>query len=61
MPDELLSAADVAHYLKVNVETVYRLIRKENLPAIRIGGQWRLREKDVEQWLENRTHLLQAP
>ena len=54
MSEELLRAADVAQYLKVNVETVYRLIRQEGLPAIRLGGQWRLRSKDFEQWLEAR-------
>jgi excisionase family DNA binding protein len=44
--DELLS------YLRVNAHTVYRLIRSGDLPAVRVGRQWRFRRQDVEAWLD---------
>ncbi len=56
MQKALLTASDVAQYLKVNVDTVYLLIRKEGLPAVRIGGQWRFRTADVERWLQARMY-----
>ena len=54
MPEPALTAAEVARLLKLNVETVYTLIRKDGLPAARIGGQWRFSEEKVRAWFEAR-------
>jgi excisionase family DNA binding protein len=50
MPDPLLTAADVATWLKLNIETMYDLIAKDQLPAIKIGGQSRFQEAQVRDW-----------
>jgi excisionase family DNA binding protein len=55
MPEPLLTAADVAAWLKLNIETVYDLIAKDQLPAIKIGGQWRFQEVQVREWLGRRS------
>lgn len=47
-----LTTEDVLGCLKVNARTVYRLIRSGELPAVRIGRQWRIRQTDFEAWLE---------
>lgn len=47
-----LTLGEVLRYLRVNARTVYRLIRTGELPAIRIGRQWRIRRRDLEHWLE---------
>lgn len=47
-----LTLGEVLRYLRVNARTVYRLIRTGELPASRIGRQWRIRRSDLEQWLE---------
>jgi excisionase family DNA binding protein len=44
----------VATWLKLNIETVYDLIAKDHLPAIKIGGQWRFQEAQVRAWLGQR-------
>jgi excisionase family DNA binding protein len=54
MPEPLLTAADVAAWLNLNIETVYDLIAKDQLPAIKIGGQWRFQEVQVCEWLGRR-------
>jgi excisionase family DNA binding protein len=51
MPEPLLTAADVAEWLKLNIETIYDLIAKDRLPALKIGGQWRFQEAQVGEWL----------
>jgi excisionase family DNA binding protein len=40
--------------LKVTPRTVYRLIRAGELPAVRVGRQWRFRRADLESWLTAR-------
>ncbi|HEX5473685.1 MAG TPA: helix-turn-helix domain-containing protein [Vicinamibacterales bacterium] len=47
-----LTTEEVLAYLKVTPRTIYRLIRSGELPAVRIGRQWRFRRTDLDQWLE---------
>ncbi len=44
MVDEVfLTTEEVLAYLKVNLRTVYRLIKAGKIPAVRVGRQWRFR------------------
>jgi excisionase family DNA binding protein len=48
---QLLTAAEVADTLRVSTMTVYRLIRRGELPAVRVGRNYRVRERDLERYL----------
>jgi excisionase family DNA binding protein len=51
-----LTTEEVTAVLRVNTRTVYRLIRMHDVPAVRVGRQWRFRRSDLEEWLgRNRT------
>jgi len=50
--EELLTTGEAASYLKVNRRTIYRLLRARKIPALRVGGQWRFRRRDLDEWLE---------
>ena len=53
-----LTTDEVLDYLKVTSRTIYRLIRAGDLPAVRIGRQWRFRQCDLDAWLErHRAHM----
>jgi excisionase family DNA binding protein len=39
--------------MRVSKMTVYRLIRAGKLPAVRIGRAFRVREEDVETYLDS--------
>jgi excisionase family DNA binding protein len=39
--------------MRVSKMTVYRLIRSGKLPAVRIGRAFRVREDDVEKYLDS--------
>ncbi|HEX2029621.1 MAG TPA: helix-turn-helix domain-containing protein [Nitriliruptorales bacterium] len=49
--DELLTVAEVADMLRVSTMTVYRLIRTGEIPAVRVGRNYRVRRADLEQYL----------
>lgn len=51
-PDELLTRAEVARYLRVSDRTVSRLIRTGQLPASRIGRAVRIRQSDLLHMLD---------
>jgi excisionase family DNA binding protein len=49
-----LTTEEVLGSLKVTPRTLYRLIRVGDLPAVRVGRQWRFRRADLENWLSAR-------
>ena len=46
--DNVLSVRDVALFLKINEQTVYRLARCGKIPARKIGKQWRFSRAEIE-------------
>jgi excisionase family DNA binding protein len=51
----LLTVREVADVMRVSTMTVYRLIRGRALPAIRVGKHFRIRERDLERFLDAQT------
>lgn len=47
----LLTVAEVARVLRVSNMTVYRLIKAEQIPALRVGKNYRIREHDLEEFI----------
>jgi excisionase family DNA binding protein len=47
-----LTTEEVLTYLNVTPRTIYRLIRAGELPAIRVGRQWRFRRSDLDAFLD---------
>jgi excisionase family DNA binding protein len=53
--DRLLTVGEVAATMRVSNMTVYRLIKGGQLPAIRVGKNYRIRESDVNKYLSDRS------
>jgi excisionase family DNA binding protein len=53
--DRLLTVGEVAATMRVSNMTVYRLIKNGDLPALRVGKNYRIRESDVEVYLSDRS------
>jgi excisionase family DNA binding protein len=49
--EELLTTDEVLAQLRLAPRRMYRLIRSGELPAVRIGRQWRFRPEDIETWM----------
>ena len=50
--NDVLSVREVAQYLKLNEQTVYRLAREGKLPASKIGKQWRFSRREIEALIQ---------
>lgn len=48
----LMTLEEVADYLRLSKDTLYRMAGTGKLPASKVGSQWRFRKADVDQWLE---------
>ena len=46
---------DVAEYLRMSQAKVYRLVKEQRLPVVRIGKTWRFRKDLLDEWLNQCT------
>jgi PTS system nitrogen regulatory IIA component len=49
----IMTAEDVAKYLKITPATVYRLAQKGELPGAKIGRVWRFRKEAIDNLLQD--------
>jgi excisionase family DNA binding protein len=49
--EELLTAKEASKYLKISPRTLYRHIRKHQIPAFKLGGEWRFVKSELDKWL----------
>ena len=54
MDDTFFTVGELAEFLKVHHTTVYRLVKRQDLPAFKIGSDWRFSKKAIEKWLAER-------
>jgi excisionase family DNA binding protein len=50
--DRLHTVAEVAEHMRVSNMTVYRLIKFGAMPAVRVGKSYRIRQRDLEAYLD---------
>jgi len=50
--DAFLTTADALEYLKTTPRTLYRRLANGEIPAVRLGRQWRFRKGDLDRWVE---------
>ena len=49
-----LTVQEVADLMRVSTMTVYRIIKSGELPAVRVGRSFRVRDVDVDTYLASR-------
>jgi excisionase family DNA binding protein len=52
---KVLTISEVSEYLRVSRQTIYRMLRRGDIPAFRIGGDWRFNIEDLGHWIEKRS------
>ncbi len=50
---KFLTVAEVAALMRVSKMTVYRLVHNGELPAVRVGRSFRVKEDDVHAYLRS--------
>jgi excisionase family DNA binding protein len=48
--DAILTVQNVAEYLRLHPSTIYRLLKTKQLPAFKIGGDWRFNRESIDRW-----------
>jgi excisionase family DNA binding protein len=47
----IMTLENVAEYLRVHPSTIYRLLKKQQLPAFKLGRSWRFSRESIRRWL----------
>lgn len=58
---EILTLDEVAVYLKAGKRTVYRLAASGDIPAFKLGGTWRFRRSELDQWIAASINIKKKP
>ena len=56
-PVRLLTLKENADMLQLSGRTVHRMIQRKELPAFRVGGQWRVNQKQLTKWMQRLQEL----
>ena len=51
---QIMTPKEAAKYLGFHLVTIYRLLKKQEIPATKIGGQWRFKKDVLDAWLLER-------
>ena len=54
MSSEIMTLREVAEYLACHPVTIYRLAQSREIPAFRLGGNWRFKRSEIGQWIAQR-------
>ena len=59
----LLTVKETAEYLRIPVPTVYYLVQRGQIPAIQIGGRWRIKKSalDIDILRQEKRNLYASP
>ena len=52
---ELMTLEEVASYLRVTEKTIYRLLKRRGISAVRVGHQWRFEKAAIDEWLRSKS------
>ena len=50
MSRRVLTVKEVADYLNVHQSTIYRMLKRAELPAFRVGSDWRFNIENIDRW-----------
>jgi len=52
--ENILTLEEVAKYLKMKPQTIYLWAQKGDIPAVKLGKEWRFRKDVIDEWLNQR-------
>ena len=51
--DRWLSVDEIAAYLGIKRDTVYKWIAEKKMPAHKMGPLWKFRKEEVDEWVKS--------
>jgi len=52
--DQWLTLDELASYLKISRSKIYQMSQDAEIPASKIGKQWRFNQEEIDTWMKNK-------
>jgi excisionase family DNA binding protein len=52
MTDKWLTVKELAEYLKLSTDLVYKFAQRGKIPVSKIGNQWRFDREEIDAWVK---------
>jgi len=49
---DLMTVEEVARYLRLKPQTIYKWAQEKRIPAVKLGKEWRFRKRIIDEWLD---------
>ena len=49
---EILTIEELAGYLRLKPQTIYKWVQGNRIPAAKLGKEWRFRKSTIDRWLD---------
>ena len=53
MSKGIMGIKEMADYLDMKEQTAYRLVQQKKIPALKIGGQWKIKQQHLDKMFDN--------
>lgn len=50
---EVMTIPELAEFLKCHPSTIYRMLRRKQVPSFRVGSDHRFLRKEIQRWSED--------
>jgi len=51
--DRWLSVEEIAAYLGIKRETLYKWLAEKDMPAHKVGRLWKFRKDEIDEWIRS--------
>jgi excisionase family DNA binding protein len=58
---EIMTAQELARYLRLAEATIYKLAQEGKIPAVKVGRTWRFKKELIDDWFRQQANVLAAP
>jgi excisionase family DNA binding protein len=56
-PVKVMTVGELSAYLHVHRSTIYRMVKRHEIPAFYVGGDWRFNIESIDRWRLQREKL----
>ena len=55
MENTIMTAQELAQYLRLAEATIYKLAQEKKIPAVKVGRTWRFKRELIDEWLRDKS------
>lgn len=57
---EVMTVKQVAEYIQIDAQSVYKMAQRGKIPCAKIAGQWRFKKSILDEWLNQKISKREA-